>query len=155
MRFAILILALSAGIALCADTKSKLPEGPGAATTLRLCGTCHAAEIVMSRRESAEGWSGVIEDMVARGLKGSDEEYGEVVDYLVAHYSKTAPLPKINVNKADAADLVAGLGVPNPQAAAIVKYREQNGGFKAFEDLLKVPGINARSLESKKNRIEF
>jgi competence protein ComEA len=122
---------------------------------MRVCGSCHAAEIVMSRRESSEGWSGVIEDMIQRGLKGSDEEFGEVADYLTAHFSKSAPLGRINVNKAEAADLVAVLGLPGGQASAIVKYREQNGAFKSLEDLLKVPGINPRAIEAKKSRLEF
>ena len=49
--------------------------------------------------------------MIQRGAKGTDEEFGEVVDYLVAHFPKGAPVPKVNVNKADAEDIVAGLGV--------------------------------------------
>ena len=69
----------------------KRPEKP---LQYRLCGACHAAEIVMSRRESRDGWSGVVEDMIQRGAKGSDDEFGEVVDYLVAHFPKGAPGPE-------------------------------------------------------------
>jgi competence protein ComEA len=122
---------------------------------VKLCGTCHAAEIVMSRRESREGWSGVVEDMIQRGLKGTDEDFGEAVDYLVANFPKNAPLPKVNVNKADVAGLVAALGIQGGQAAAIVKYRQEKGTYKSVEDLLKVPGINASVIEAKKNRLEF
>jgi competence protein ComEA len=138
-----------------ADEKPKLPDGAGKETTVKVCGTCHAAEIVMSRRESREGWSGVVEDMIQRGLKGTDEEFGEAVDYLVANFPKGAPLPKVNVNKADVAGLVAGLGIQGGQAAAIVKYRQEKGSYKSVEDLLKVPGINANAIEAKKNRLEF
>jgi competence protein ComEA len=138
-----------------AQEKPKLPEAPGKTTTVKLCGTCHAAEIVMSRRESREGWSGVVEDMIQRGLKGSEEDFGEVVDYLVANFPRGAPLPKVNVNKAGVADLVAALGIQGGQAAAIVKYRDENGKYKSVEDVLKVPGINTSSIEAKKNRLEF
>jgi competence protein ComEA len=144
-----------AGWIVSADEKPKLPEAPGKITTVKLCGTCHAAEIVMSRRESREGWSGVVEDMMQRGLRASDEDLGEVVDYLVTVFPKGAPLPKVNVNKAAAADLVAGLGIQGGQAAAIVKYREEKGSYKSIEDLLKVPGINVNVIEAKKNRLEF
>jgi competence protein ComEA len=142
-------------VALFAAEKPKLPDGPGKATTVKLCGTCHAAEIVMSRRESVEGWSGVIEDMMMRGLKGSDDDFGEIVDYLVTHFPKGTPVPKVNVNRAERADIVAGLGIPDPIAASIVKYRTNNGPFKSADDLLKVPGLNAKTIEAKKNRIEF
>lgn len=138
-----------------ADQKPKLPEGEGKATTVRLCGSCHAAEIVMSRRESIEGWSGVVEDMIRRGLKGTDEEYGEVVDYLVAHFPRGAPLAKVNVNKADKEEFVSSLGLNDRNAAAIVKYREENGSFKSIEDLQKVPGLSAATIEAKKSRLEF
>jgi competence protein ComEA len=152
VSMAVLWLASSAAIA---DEKPKLPDAPGKETTVKVCGTCHAAEIVMSRRESREGWSGVVEDMIQRGLKGTDEEFGEVVDYLVATFPKGAPLPKVNVNKADVAGLVAGLAIQGGQAAAIVKHRQEKGNYKSIEDLLKVPGINANVIEAKKGRLEF
>jgi competence protein ComEA len=146
--------ALFASSVLAADPP-KLPEGEGRETTVRLCGTCHAAEIVMSRRESIEGWSGVVEDMMRRGLRGSDEEFGEVVDYLVAHFPRGTPLAKVNVNKADKTQLVSSLGLTDTQAASLLKYRTANGNFRAIEDLEKVPGISANFIQAKKNRIEF
>src|SRR5690348_6296366 len=104
MRGFLLVSTLVLGSAhpILAAEKPKLPDGPGKTATVRLCGSCHAAEIVMSRRESRDGWSGVVEDMIQRGAKGTDDEFGEVVDYLVVHFPKGAPVPKINVNKADA-----------------------------------------------------
>lgn len=148
-------LFLTGGSTALADDKPKLPEGPGKDVTVRLCGSCHAAEIVMSRRESREGWSGVVEDMILRGLKGTDEEFGEAVDYLVANFPKTAPLPPVNVNKASAEELIAGLGLSRPQASAIVKYREEKGNYKSIEDLYKVPGLNAGMIDAKKSRLQF
>ncbi len=141
--------------ALFAQEKPKLPEGPGRAMTVQLCGTCHAAEIVMSRRESREGWSGVVEDMMLRGLKGSDDELGEAVDYLVAQFPRTAPLPKVNVNKASMPELIAGLGLTGAQASSIVKYRSENGNYTSLDDILKIPGLNPRGIEAKKSRLEF
>ena len=150
----VLLWTLTGGIAAAAD-KPKLPDGPGKETTQRVCGTCHAAELVMNRRESREGWSGVIEDMIRRGTKGTDDEFGEVADYLVTHFSKSNPLPKININKATSEDLTAMLKLPKDQSEAIVKHRESNGDFKSVEDIQKVPGIDAALIEAKKNRLTF
>jgi competence protein ComEA len=150
----LLLLIAPAGL----DAKQKLPDGPGKEINERLCGSCHAAELVMGRRESREGWNGVVADMVMRGAEGTNEEFGEVVDYLVAHFSKDAPPPeisKLNVNKAKAADLAEGLEIPAEQAAAIVRYREEKGIFKSVEDLRKVPGLDSKAIEAKKNEIEF
>jgi competence protein ComEA len=152
LAFAISVIAIS----LWAADKPKLPEGPGKAATVKLCGTtCHGPELVMNRRESVEGWSGVVEDMIRRGAKGSDEEFGEVVDYLVTHFPKTAPVTKVNVNKASANDLAAALAITGEQAAAIVEHRTSKGYFKSIDDLRKVPGIDAAVIDAQKDKLEF
>ena len=153
--FCLAAICLGTSLAAWGADKPKLPDGDGKATTERVCGACHAAEILMSRRESREGWSAVIEDMIRRGTKGTDEEFGEIADYLTTHFSKKTPLPKINVNSASAEDLVAGLGLPGDQAGAIVRHREAKGKFKSVEDLQRVPGIDARAIEAKRARLEF
>ncbi len=146
-----LLVSLSAA----ADDKPKLPEGPGKATTVRLCAVCHAPEIVMNRRESVDGWNAVVVDMIARGAKGSDDEFGEIVDYLVAKFPKTAVSSKINVNQAGVKDLAAALEIAEKQAGAIVEYRDAKGKFKSIEDLLRVPGIDTAAIEAKKDKLEF
>src|SRR5258706_14479241 len=109
----------------------------------------------MNRRESVDGWNAVVVDMIERGAKGTDDEFGQVVEYLVANFSKTAPVVKINVNQASAKDVAAGLEIPEKQADAIVEYRESKGKFKSIEDLLQVPGIDSAAIEAKKSRLEF
>jgi competence protein ComEA len=135
--------------------KPKLPDGPGKATTVKVCGACHSPEIVMSRRESLEGWNAVVADMVERGAKGTDDEFGEVVDYLAANFPNTAPVAKINVNQASAKELAVGLGISEKQSSAIVEYRESKGKFKSIEDLLRVPEIDSDAITAKKDRLEF
>lgn len=149
-----IIFFVIGSIALAAD-KPTLPEGPGKATTQKVCGSCHAAELVMNRRESREGWSGVIEDMIRRGTKATDEEFGEVADYLVANFSRAVPLPTVNVNKAGAGELAIALAITDEKAAAIVQYREEKGAFQSIQDLQKVPGLDARAVEARKKRLTF
>lgn len=133
----------------------KLPEGPGKATTQKVCGGCHGAEIVIGRRETQEGWGQIVGEMVERGATGTDDEFYEVVDYLSKYFSPTSPVIKINVNKVTAKDLQGALGITDKQAAAIVHYREEKGDFKSLEDLKKVPGLDARKLDGNKNRLAF
>jgi len=109
----------------------------------------------MNRRESREGWSGVIEDMIRRGTKATDEEFGEVADYLTEQFPRSKPLPKISVNKASAEELAHGLTISEEQAGAIVKHRETNGNFKSIEELKKVPGLDAAKVEARKSRLDF
>jgi competence protein ComEA len=133
----------------------KLPDGPGKATTQKVCGSCHGAELVLGRQDDREGWGTLVNDMIERGAKGTDDEFYEVVDYLATSFSKTSPVIKINVNKATAKDLEGALRLPAKQAAAIVHQREEKGDFKSIDDLKKVPGIDAGKMEANKNRLEY
>lgn len=54
----------------------------------------------------------------------------------------------IDINTATADQLDKGLaGIGPTKAAAIVKYREENGPFQSVDDLAKVPGIKGKTLE--------
>jgi cytochrome c oxidase cbb3-type subunit 3 len=61
---------------------AQLPDGPHKETALKLCGTCHAATIVLGRGMTRDQWSEVVSDMISKGAKGTTEEFGQVVDYL-------------------------------------------------------------------------
>lgn len=53
----------------------------------------------------------------------------------------------ININEADATELVSLPGVGTKLAEKVLKTRDQLGGFKSIEDLLKVPGIGAKKFK--------
>jgi competence protein ComEA len=59
------------------------------------------------------------------------------------------------VNKATPGEIEAGLEISGKDAAAIVAYRGASGGYKSLADLKKVPGLDARVVESNKRRVEF
>jgi competence protein ComEA len=134
------------------DEKPQLPEGPGKATALRLCSTCHGAQVVLGKPHSEDGWGAIVADMVQRGAPGTDDELYEVVQYLTK-YIKAGPV-MINVNKATAKQLETGLKITAKEAEAIVQTREK-GAFKSVEDVKKVPGIDASKIEAKKNLLMF
>ncbi len=133
----------------------KLPDGPGKATTEKICGACHGAELVIGRQETRDTWGAIVDDMIQRGAAGTEDEFFQVVDYLATNFSKTSPVTKVNVNKATAKDLQGALRITDKQAAAIVHQREEKGDFKSVDDLKKVPGIDAGKIEANKNRLAF
>ena len=62
----------------------------------------------------------------------------------------------VNINTADAATLAAELkGVGAKTAAAIVAYRDQHGAFKSADDLVKVKGIGAKTVEKNRKNIKL
>ncbi|MGI9304111.1 MAG: ComEA family DNA-binding protein [Gammaproteobacteria bacterium] len=59
----------------------------------------------------------------------------------------------VNINTAGADALAELKGVGENKAAAIVAYREANGPFTSIQDLAKVKGIGARTVELNKAEI--
>lgn len=128
----------------------ELPPGPGSAAAGRVCGQCHGLEVFSSSRKTADEWDKTINKMVEKGLNITDDDYQTVLDYL-----SRALGVKVNVNKAGAADMVAGLGISRMEADAMVAYRKAHGPFKGLSDLGKVEGVDSKKVEAKKDSIEF
>jgi competence protein ComEA len=62
----------------------------------------------------------------------------------------------VDINKADAATIAKELqGIGLSRAQAIVAYREKNGSFKSLDELRKVKGIGAKTLELNRANIRI
>lgn len=132
----------------------ELPEGPGRAETIQMCKQCHDVARSVSLRQDRAGWNHTMNKMVAFGMKGTDQEFALVLDYLVQHFSADE-VPRVNVNRASAIELESGLSLRRSQAATLIAYRQKHGDFKTLEDLKKVPSLDAAKIEAKKDRITF
>jgi competence protein ComEA len=60
---------------------------------------------------------------------------------------ETVKRRKVNLNRAEPAELVTLPGIGPARADAIVNWRRDHGPFRKFEDLLEVPGIGPATLE--------
>lgn len=60
---------------------------------------------------------------------------------------------KININTADAETLEKLDGIGEKMSQRIIKYREENGGFKQIEDIMKVKGIGEKTFLQFENNI--
>ena len=147
-----------------------MPAGAGKAIVQEKCVVCHALSVVTSKHASHKEWDQVVNQMVSRGADLTDDEIDTVIEYLSKNYGpldQTAtPAPSgtadtssseapVNVNKASAEDLESSLGLAKPEAEAIVKYREQKGNFKTWQDVAAVPGVAAAKIEGLQKRITF
>ena len=65
-----------------------LPEGRGRADFQRICGTCHSLAMATSQRLTRGEWTRVVNDMVARGAQGTQDELDNVMTYLTANFGK-------------------------------------------------------------------
>ena len=67
--------------------------------------------------------------------------------------SNNKHIGKVNINTASLEELMSLTGIGEAKAKDIIKYREDNGGFKTIEDLLKVSGIGDNTFASIKENI--
>lgn len=61
---------------------------------------------------------------------------------------------KININQAEQSELEEIPGIGPKKAQDIIKYRTDNGGFKAIEEIKEIRGIGDKTYESLKDYIE-
>ena len=149
-------LLLTAGLAivmiqpaLAQSNEQLLPAGPEREKMVKLCVGCHEIDLVVARRHTREEWDGVVEDMIARGSKGTEVELTLVAEYLSKY------LGKVSVNMATAKELQDGLKISDKDAQAIVSWREQHGKFRNFEEVRKVPGLDAAMIGDKRGWMSF
>jgi competence protein ComEA len=146
-----LLLVASALIVILAPVHAQdLPDGPGKSVLENTCGACHGPDIVVGQNGSRDYWQDIVDSMRGRGAAGTEDDFKVIVDYL----TRFLGVP-VNVNTAAAKGLVTDLVITPEEADAIVKYRTDNGKFKDWSDLTKVPGLDIKKLEPIKNRIKF
>jgi competence ComEA-like helix-hairpin-helix protein len=144
---------ISACFALAAQEDLKrLPDVAGKDIVVRICTKCHGPGNIAKERLNRDDWDDQVAEMVEKGAKGTPKELSAVVDYLAANFGPNA---KVNVNEAAIDELKSVLGLLSPEAVAIVEYRKSHGKFKAWRDLLKVPGVDAKKIEANAQRMAF
>ena len=129
--------------------EARLPDGPGKAALLKACNECHGADSAVGHLKTREEWSKTLDEMAANGAQATDEEWDQILEYLDKNFSL------IFVNKADVTVLANTLDVPESQAAALVRFRDEHGRFASLDDLKRVSGVDAAKLDARKDRFVF
>lgn len=127
------------------STPFSLPAGEGREAVMRFCLDCHVAQLVVAKRRSLAGWEQMIAKMRDNGAEGTDDDLQKVITYLSRAYGT------VNVNTADSRELEGVLELTPALAEAVIKGRP----YAAAADLAKVPGINAKAIETMKDRIAY
>jgi competence protein ComEA len=147
-----------------ASDQNTLPPGEGQAIVQQKCVSCHALKVVTGKKASRQQWSTTVDQMITRGADVSEDDVETLVDYLAKNFGPAPGQPvnkdhdrtgPVNVNSAAASEIAAALDLTEQESAAIVSYRKQHGNFKEWRDLTKVPGVDAKKIESNKDRLVF
>jgi competence protein ComEA len=154
MKTYIAVLALIVGCVSVASAQDALPEGPGKAQTLSVCGTCHEAAKATSVKLTREGWIETIDRMKAFGASGSDEDFAAVLEYLATHFRGDTVRP-LDMNTAEAIDLESVLQLLRRESKVVLDYRAKRGPFTSLDDLKGLDAAIYKKIEAKKDRIVF
>jgi competence ComEA-like helix-hairpin-helix protein len=152
---------LTAGLIICAGLFSAyaqaddLPEGKGKDLILRACIGCHKAGELAVYRFAKDEYHTIAYRMGDRGAQATRAELDVIADYLFENFPKVEDATKINVNKATAEQIAAGLALTKEEADAVVKYRERHGDYHAWGDLLIIYGVDGKKIAAAKDRISF
>ncbi len=133
---------------------TELPPGAGRDTVMKVCSKCHSPNILAANPRNRQGWEDTITKMSGLGAMATDDEFTEILEYLAKNVNPDAAT-KINVNKATSSELQSGLDMPAKDADSVIAYRTKNGDFKSLDDLKKVPEIDAKKLDDKKDKLAF
>jgi alcohol dehydrogenase (cytochrome c) len=90
-----------------------LSEAEGKALLTRMCSMCHSVEAATAPRETLQGWTQIVRDMVSLGAQGSEEEIQQVIRYLAEHFSEppranAAPPPSAALARPPATSAMSG-----------------------------------------------
>jgi competence protein ComEA len=149
------LLAIAGSLAMAIpspDDAADLPAGPGKELVVKVCIDCHSTGNFRKMRLGEDEWFDKVGDMVDRGAKADDGQQKEIVAYLVKNFGKDS---KIYMNTAPLGELLAVLGLTVDEGKAVVAYRSGNGAFKEVGDVLKVPGIDAKKVQSQAGKMTF
>src|ERR1043166_1437307 len=147
-----LILITAASLAVAADDEEAkgLPEAPGKDGTVKACLSCHGTANIRKRRLTREGWAEKVADMVDKGAEATEAQQTIVVDYLTQTFGKDS---KVHINTAPFEELRSVLGFTVEEAKALLAFHKEHGDFKSLEDVQKVPGVDPKKIETKKELI--
>jgi competence protein ComEA len=143
-----------AAVLLAADPQEVkfLPEGPGKDAVVKACLECHGVANFRKARKDADEWTDSVQDMLDRGAKATSAEAEVIVAYLAKNFGKGA---KVQMNTAPLEEIKVVLGFTVPEANAIVAWRDQNGPYREWRDVLKAPGVDPAKVESMKELMSF
>ena len=87
----LLILLLQA-----ASPGEQLPNEQGKAIVIRVCGNCHAAEVVIGTNNTRRGWTELVDEMIEKGAQATPRERRQIIDYLTRHFPMRDDKPQKN-----------------------------------------------------------
>jgi hypothetical protein len=102
LGMATVALLLSFPGALVLRAQEELPEGEGKKVVERVCTECHGTDEITGIKRTPDQWRRIVKDMLdRRETKTSDEEAKQIIEYLIAHFSREPGIQRRDTREAN------------------------------------------------------
>jgi mono/diheme cytochrome c family protein len=72
------------------DEHPKFPAGEGRELTIKVCSSCHDAELLAEQELDAEGWKNTVSQMAGMGATATEEQLEQITAYLIKAFPPPA-----------------------------------------------------------------
>ena len=148
---------VSATVVLCATIalaqQEVNPDTRGRQIVGEACTVCHTLSMISQNRKSLSEWEETVSDMMGRGAPLTEGEREIILPYLAKTYGLENP--KTDINQASAEQLVTAFGLSRREADTVVRYKQENGTIRGWEDLRKILNLDLKKLEAKRDILAF
>jgi hypothetical protein len=129
-----------------------LPDGKGKADLLSVCTVCHGVDTATGTRQTKEGWTSTVYEMVQRGADGTDDQLNNIIFYLTTNFGPEQSDP----NAAPQPTTPPSTPSTPPSATPPTPPSSTSGGPAAlnFSEIQRVKRVIAESGSLKYPRIE-
>ncbi|MBI4478951.1 MAG: helix-hairpin-helix domain-containing protein [Acidobacteria bacterium] len=117
------------------------------------CSVCHGLDYPFEARRSPSEWEATVNDMIGRGAPLLEGERPLLLQFLAKYYGPEKP--RTNINQASAQELMTAFGLSQSEADEIARYKQQHGSIYGWEDLRKIPNLDLKKLEAKRDVLAF
>jgi putative heme-binding domain-containing protein len=139
--------ALFCGLCLSSEASGQtLPDGKGKAEFVRICSGCHRTDVATHLKRTPDEWRKNVNDMVARGADGSQEEIDNIVLYLSTNFGPDKSGPAAVPQSTPPASTAGTATAPNISEAEHVKQIIADNGCLACHRVEKQGGYTGPTL---------
>lgn len=128
------------------------PEVRGRQVLMEACTVCHELDFVYQSRRTRSEWEETVGDMMGRGALLLEGERELLLDFLATRYGRPNAT---SVNEASAQQLMTAFGLTQSEADAVIRYKQEHGVILGWEDLRKIPGLDVKKFEAKRELLAF
>lgn len=138
-----------------AFAQKDFPDGQAKEYVSQICLQCHQPAMLLGQKRTESDWKKTVARMATKGVPGTAEQFDAIAAYMAKNFGKAEDTTKLNMNKANADDLVNVIGLTPEEAKALISFRSKHGDFREWGDMLVIYGVDGLKIEAAKDKMAF